>query len=120
MRKFLLPVLLCFIVATFSGARQKSCNFVGEWNTDWGILTITEKYGKYTGSYPVNYGTGYLSGEMTKGEWDVFVLLKGTWQEGKATGKFEFKRFCDKNSFSGTWTNDNVKEKGTWNGTKIR
>ncbi len=119
MKKILVPALLCFIIATFTNFTQKSCNFVGSWDTDWGILTITEQSGKYKGSYPVNYGTGYITGEMTKDDWNTYVILKGTWTEGKATGKFEFKRFCNRNSFTGTWTNDNVKEKGTWNGTKI-
>lgn len=119
MKEILHPFLLFLMVSIFTGFSSKTCDFVGTWDTDWGELTITERWGEYKGSYPVNYGTGYITGKMTKDEWNNYVILKGTWEEGKATGTFELKRYCNKNEFTGTWTNNKINEKGTWKGKKI-
>ncbi len=119
MKKILVFTSLCCLTVLFSSFYQSKCDFVGDWHTDFGFLTIKEKNGTYSGSYPVNYGTGYITGKMSKDRNSNNVILKGTWQEGKASGKFEFKLDCYKMEFKGTWTNDNLNEKGTWNGMKF-
>lgn len=115
-----IPYLCLLLMFTLTSFSKATCDFNGSWETNWGTLEIKSNGTDYTGTYfSDGIKRGTIKGKMTADWAGVLVYLKGTWEQGKATGKFEFKRNCKLKKFTGTWTNDNVEESGDWNGEKI-
>ncbi len=117
----LTSVILLAIVITCTSFSNASCDFDGNWETNWGTLELKSIGAEYTGTYYTDgIKRGTIKGKMSTKDWTgATIILKGTWEQGKAKGKFELQRYCPQKKFTGTWTNDNVNESGEWNGEKM-
>ena len=90
----------------------------GDWDTDFGMLTLEMHGNKITGEYGDSEGEveGVCGGNVITGKW---------WQlcaDGLGSTFGDFKLIVDNNgeSFTGTWrsSNANAPESGGWNGTR--
>ena len=93
-------------------AAQAPANFAGQWNSDYGPMTLLQSGSSVTGTYPSYSGTitGTVSG----------IVLTGNWSDTTGTGTLIFTLSADGNSFTGIWTRrtGSGNSGGTWNGTR--
>jgi hypothetical protein len=89
-------------------------NFTGEWNTNWGPMTLTQTGNSVSGKYSHSDGSlqGNVSGNVLRFHW----AQKGNGTKGG--GKFELS--SDGSSFKGTWNYDKKPDDGgsSWTGTR--
>lgn len=105
-RIFTLASLLVFLMALNLQAAQ-TCQY----NTQWGVLTITNAGSQVTGHYPHRNGT--ISGHMN------YPHVNGTWRQSDGSGNFQYK-FYD-GGFTGNWNySGDSGWRGQWNGQLIR
>ncbi len=88
-------------------------NFGGQWNTTYGVMTITQTGTSVTAVYPSYSGT--ISGSVNG---DV---MSGTWNEPGTSGNFSFTLSADGNRFTGSWTRTTGSGagSGSWTGTRV-
>ena len=104
-----LVLLLAFTSVTFA-----ECSFTGEWDTEWGLMTLSQSGSRVTGSY--THMNGRISGTV-KGN-----KLVGNWYQSRSPGGefiFTMNKDCDK--FYGKWRYRNFGPwaPDSWDGTRI-
>lgn len=89
-----------------------AANFNGSWETNFGVIVMTQTGTTVTGTY--SYDSGSLTGIVTGN------TLKGTWVESDDKGTFVFTLSADGKSFTGSWqeTEPDPNQGGGWNGKK--
>lgn len=87
-------------------------NFNGSWESNFGVIVMTQTGGAVTGTY--SHDAGSLKGTVTGN------TLKGTWVESDDKGTFTFTLSADGKSFKGSWqeTEPDPGQGGGWDGTK--
>jgi hypothetical protein len=94
---------------------RKQIDVSGEWDTNWGKLTLEQADNKVTGTY--EWDNGKLEG-IFEG-----YTLKGFWSEAQSydcpheKGLFELTFSSDGKSFMGPWSYCDGKTAGDWTGT---
>lgn len=91
-------------------------SWAGEWETNWGKMTLTQKGATVTGTYEFDEGriTGTVKGNK----------LIGTWSEAPSyapdrdAGDIEFEMAADGQTFTGQWRYGNTGNWGNWDGGK--
>lgn len=110
------------ITVTPRPATSQSLGWTGTWQTNWGIMHLSQSTGQVTGTYEHDNGKiiGYISKNVTGN------ILIGTWSEAPSyappddAGDIEWVMAPDFNSFSGKWRYGSSGEwDGTWTGTRI-
>jgi hypothetical protein len=99
---------------------EMSRGFVGQWETDWGVmvLQIASGSGQVTGTYP--HDEGRIAGQLSPDG----TVLTGTWSEAPSykppqdAGRIEFVLGSDLNSFTGKWGYGDKDMTGTWVGRR--
>lgn len=91
----------------------------GNWDTNWGPMTLSASNGKLTGHYTHDKGRiqGTLSadGRTLQGWWSEYPSYKGP----KDGGRFLFRLSPDGKSLSGRWGYGDSLEAGDWTGTRV-
>jgi hypothetical protein len=93
----------------------RQINVSGEWDTNWGKMTLEQNDNKVTGTY--EWDNGKLEGNLEE------YTLKGFWSEPQSydcpneKGTFELTFYSDGKSFIGSWGYCDVKIAGDWTGT---
>ena len=91
---------------------QTASVWSGAWDTEFGVLVMTQSGNDVSGSYSHDVGSlaGIVSGNT----------LSGTWTENDDEGTFTFIMSEDGKSFSGSWqeTSPDPNQGGGWDGTK--
>lgn len=101
-------------------AQQETLNVSGEYNTNFGVLTLTQNGKSVVGAYSYKSSNGTMVGGTLKG------TLKGatltfTWKQvqgesnASGNGKFVFEE--DGKSYKGTWK-DSKGKTGVWFGSR--
>jgi hypothetical protein len=100
------------------------CSFAGIWDTDWGMMTLTQSGSQVTGSYPHDNGrfSGSVSGSTVRGTWSE----SPSYTPPNDAGDVELTLSSDCNSFTGRWRygttgkwGSSASWDGSWSGTKI-
>jgi hypothetical protein len=100
-----------------SGAQS----FAGKWQTNFGVMTLTQNGTSVTGTF--SGGKGSVEGAITDN------VLSGTWTQGASdsgneatSGDFEFVLSSDGNSFAGKWRRGSSGAwlPSPWNGTRLQ
>ena len=101
------------ITVTGAGIAGSTPNFSGNWNTDYGPMTMSQTASNLTGTYP-NY-SGKITGTVNGN------ILSGSWTDNTGSGTLTFTLSADGNSFTGTWQRltGQGNPAGTWNGTRV-
>lgn len=101
---------LVSVSLTGAGIQPPSTSFAGQWNTDYGSMTLNRNGNFVTGTYPNGTITGTISANV----------LNGVWSDNSGAGTLAFTLSADGNSFTGVWTRlgGNGNAGGTWNGTR--
>ncbi len=91
---------------------KPAVSFTGSWDTNFGVLSMTQSGSAVTGTY--SYQTGRLSGTVNGN------VLSGTWVESDDQGTFTFTLSADGRSFDGSWkeTSPDPSQSGGWDGTR--
>ncbi len=106
-----LTVALCASSAAGTTTAQGPCSWAGVWNTNWGVMTLSQNGNQVTGTY--THFEGKLSGMVTGN------VLSGRWDNVQnTTGKFQFTMAADCNSFSGFYGYNEGTPGYPWNGTR--
>lgn len=92
-------------------------NWTGEWNTNWGVMSITQSGSVIRGAYTHDHGKleGTASGRTITGRWSEAPSYAGP----NDAGPIKFTLAADGKSFSGTWNYDGGGG-GSWSGTRLR
>jgi hypothetical protein len=103
-----------------------SFDWAGTWDTNWGIMHLSQSAGQVTGTYEHDNGkiVGYISKNLSGN------ILVGTWSESPSyappndAGDIEWVASPDFNSFTGKWRYGSSSEwdsdwDGTWSGTRL-
>lgn len=87
-------------------------NFGGQWNTDYGLMTLEQTGSAVTGTYP---NGGRVTATV------VGNVLTGNWSDSSGTGTLAFTLSADGNSFTGIWRRltGTGNSGGTWNGVRV-
>jgi hypothetical protein len=94
-------------------------SFAGKWQTDFGVMTLTQNGISVDGTY--TWRNGRVKGTITDN------ILRGTWTQNSSdlgndvtSGDFEFVLSSDGNSFAGKWRYGSGGEwqSTPWNGTR--
>ncbi len=94
---------------------QQLLNWTGRWDTNFGILNLTQNGNQVTGSYP----DGTLSGTASQ-DASGNNLLTGTFDEGEGNrGPFTFTMSAGIMSFTGTWHYNGSTENRSWAGSRV-
>gem|GEM_PF-2383022 len=86
---------------TATAAPSATASWAGTWDTDYGVMVLTQTTSAVSGTYTWN--DGKLAGSTTGG------VLSGRWSESPSyqppsdAGDIEFRMSADGNSFTGTW-----------------
>lgn len=92
------------------GAAPAGCvGFSGNWDTNWGVVTLAVVGNRATGTYP---GTGNTIRGTVSGN-----VLDGEWIQPDRPGRLRFELAPDGRSFRGSWTEATGPRGGEWNGT---
>lgn len=85
------------------------CNgFGGNWNSDYGPISLSVQAGRASGDYPNHRGT--IDATVTGN------VLEGRWIQPDRSGRLRFVLSADGQRFGGTWTEASGGGGGTWNG----
>ena len=96
-------------------------SFAGKWQTDFGVMTLTQNGISVDGTY--TWRNGRVKGTITDN------ILRGTWTQNSSdlgndvtSGDFEFVLSSDGNSFAGKWRYGSGGEwqSTPWNGTRTQ
>ncbi|MBR0599867.1 S-layer homology domain-containing protein [Sinanaerobacter chloroacetimidivorans] len=99
---------------TAEAADLGTYSWAGEWETNWGNMTITQTGSKVTGTY--TYDEGRINGTVSGN------VLTGTWSEAPSyappgdAGEVEFVMSEDGKSFTGKWRYGSEGDWGNWEG----
>ena len=91
----------------------EAIDFSGVWKTSFGPMRIIQQGKKITGCYQFAGSQSEFTGTATSN------VMKFTYTEftgEKGSGEFKLE---EDNSFSGTWTTDDGRQKGLWEGTRV-
>lgn len=97
-------------------------DWAGTWETNWGIMHLSQSAGQVTGTYEHDDGkiVGYISKNLSGN------ILIGTWSESPSyappndAGDIEWVMSPDFNSLEGNWRYGSSGEwDGTWTGTRL-
>jgi len=95
---------------------QPATGFAGQWESNWGPMTLSQSGGRVTGSY--SHDKGRIEGEVKEG------VLTGAWSEAPSyappddSGRIVFRLSADGESFSGTWGYGASSDDGSWEGRR--
>ena len=107
--------------ATGDTKASGSGSFDGKWQTDFGVMTLTQNGASLLGTY--TYRNGSLDGTVADN------VARGTWLQNTSdssndvtSGDFEFVLSADGNSFSGKWRygSSGAWQSKPWNGTRLQ
>jgi hypothetical protein len=105
------------LAASGGYARATSATWNGSWDTEWGLMKLTQSGTSLTGTYPHDHGriSGTVSGAHFKGRWNEAPTRKGP---GDA-GAVEFTMSADGKRLTGRWNYDGSPTAWhtDWNGT---
>ena len=99
-------VMILGLLLAASAAYAETC----EYDTEWGVVTLTYNWNNnsVTGDYP--YKSGSLSGTIGSGN-----AIQGQWWQSDGRGSFVF--YLNASGFSGKWKYaGDSKWRGAWNG----
>jgi len=91
-----------------------TCSWTGTWDTDYGIMKLTQNGNNVTGSYHYQGDWWPINGTVVLDE------LSGTWVDPYDTGPFEFTMAADCNSFTGDWWRGDGSGPLGWDGTRVK
>ena len=98
-----------------------SCTYSGNWNTDWGTMTLVQTGSTVSGNY--TWDSGRISGTVSNGKFIGKWSESPTYSEPDDAGDAEFEFTTDCNSFTGNWRygtgGAGAAWSGTWVGTKV-
>ncbi len=97
---YVLLFILCILMHPHR-ATAETCQY----DTKWGVVTITTSGSNVTGSYP--YKDGKLQGTAN------YPNISGVWSQSNGTGNFSFD--LHNGGLSGTWTKNGVAGKFRFN-----
>lgn len=109
------------VTVTVNAAQAVYKNWEGTWNTNWGLMQLTQSAGKVTGSY--EHDNGKIEGNISKNL--TGDILVGTWSEEPSytppddAGDLEFIMSSDLNSFTGNWRYGSSGSWSGWKGTRL-
>lgn len=107
-----LVILACLLPP--SAVAVGAYSWTGEWETDWGDMTLTQTVVNVTGTY--DYDDGIITGTVSGN------TLTGTWAEAPSyapphdAGRVEFVMSADGRSFTGKWCYGDEDSWGNWDG----
>ena len=115
----LLTFVLCFgaelpLAQAIADEDLGTYSWAGEWQTNWGDMTLTQNGAKVSGTY--TYDNGKISGTVSGN------ILTGTWSEAPSyvppddAGEIEFVMSADGKSFTGKWRYGSEGSWGNWEG----
>jgi hypothetical protein len=91
-------------------------NFSGQWNTDYGPMSLIQNGNSVTGTYQNIFlnVTGTIAG-LVSGS-----VLNANWSDSSGSGSLAFTLSADGNSFTGSWKRltGSGDSGGNWNGTR--
>ncbi len=97
--------------------RGEPLSWTGEWNTNWGLMSLTQSGSTVTGAYTHDRGkiAATANGRTITGRWSEYPSYKGPTD----AGTISFTISADGKTFAGTWTYDGGGG-GGWTGTRLR
>ena len=101
-----IALVICLLLLAAWPVHAETC----EYDTEWGVTTITYNWdnNSFTGSYP--YQSGSLSGTIMSGNG-----LRGQWWQSDGRGTFVFN--LNASGFTGKWKySGDSNWRGVWNG----
>src|SRR4051812_14597917 len=95
---------LVLVAAPGASSHLLGSTWTGTWNSDWGVMTLTQTGSKVVGKYVHDDGriVGTASGGKFKGRWTELPTRKGPSDAGAA----EFTMSRSGKAFTGRWTYD--------------
>jgi hypothetical protein len=113
MKKLIVIFIFLFIIILPTTAFSKT-NFNGTWETNWGLMYLTQKNNIVIGTYEYNNGKlkGTISGNKLTYTWNEY----NNKYSYSGTGYFIIKK---DNSLYGQWKNEGVETwEGEWTATR--
>ena len=112
-----LAVLAVVAVVPGSSARALANTWTGTWDTEWGVMALTQTGSQVKGTYPHDTGhiAGTVTGNLFKGRWTELPTRKGP----SDAGAVELTMSADGKTLKGRWTYDGspTSWNTNWNGT---
>jgi hypothetical protein len=106
--------LLLFPLGSF-GRPAAGNTWSGTWDTNFGVMTLTQSGASITGTYTYDSGkiTGHVSGNVATGTWSEAPSYAGP----SDAGPFKWTLSSAGKSWSGQWTYAGGASGGTWSGS---
>ena len=111
-------VVIVFLGIFIVIGKQPTAQWSGSWDTNWGIMTLSQSGNKVTGTYVYRNGriSGIVSGNTLTGKWSE----SPTYQPPEQAGDVILKLSNDGMSITGEWRYGSSGDwSGEWNGKKI-
>jgi len=110
MKRLLVGVVIIIFFLTQSTFMVAAASaWDGEWDTNWGKMTLTQTGNTVSGTYTHN--AGRIEAQV------VGNKIVGNWYQSNGSGKMEFEMDSDGAGFQGKWRYNNS---GTWNSWTAR
>jgi hypothetical protein len=111
---FISLIILACAIFPAAAADLGTYSWSGEWETDWGKMTLTQNGANVTGDYDYDDGriTGTVSGDTLTGTW----LESPSYAPPHDAGEVEFVMSADGKSFTGKWRYGSEGDWGNWDG----
>jgi len=112
--KALLAIAGTALFFSFATAQEaEKSPFTGTWSTDWGLLVIKKKGGKFTGKYTGKF-TGTIEGKIKEGKLEV------VWKQTNSEwGSASFIVTDEGKKLKGTWGGkESSTNGGSWDGKR--
>jgi hypothetical protein len=114
-----LASLAVLAVVSGSSGRALANPWTGTWDTEWGVMTLTQSGSQVTGTYPHDTGhiAGTVTGNLLKGRWTELPTRKGPSDAGavELTMSADGKTLTGRWNYAGSPTSWNT----NWNGTRV-
>ena len=116
----ILTAVIVFLPPQIIVAQNCKDFFSGQWDTDWGEMTLLQTGCTIKGTY--EYEDGKITGVVTKDG----MVLEGEWSESPSyqppddKGIIRHELSPNRNIFSGYWCYGNSDSCGSWEGSLVR
>ena len=109
-------ILLIILVTMPATTMAQGNSWTGEWDSSFGVLTLTQTGNTVVGTYPHDKGKieGTINGNKLSGTWSEAPSYK----PNNDAGNFEFTLSEDGKLFSGQWRYGTTGGWSKWNGTR--
>ena len=109
--------LVALVLLPGTSARILANTWTGTWDTEWGMMALTQTGSQVKGTYPHDTGhiAGTVTGNLFKGEWTELPTRKGP----SDAGPVELTMSADGKKLTGRWAyaSSPTSWNTSWNGT---